>query len=74
MTDSVNLITDAISIALNGEFGDGYTNYTENVKQGLKEPCFFISVSTPPMNFSLGSGISGKISFAYSSSRLTSRI
>ena len=26
MTDSVNLITDAISIALNGEFGDGYTS------------------------------------------------
>lgn len=25
MTDSINLITDAISIALNGEFGDGYT-------------------------------------------------
>lgn len=60
MTDSVNLITDAISIALNGEFGDGYTNYTENVKQGLKEPCFLFSVSTPPMNFSLGSGILGK--------------
>ena len=73
MTDSVNLITDAISIALNGEFGDGYTNYTENVKQGLKEP-FLFSVSTPPINFSLGSGISGKIRFAYSSFRLTSRI
>lgn len=54
MTDSVNLITDAISIALNGEFGDGYTNYTENVKQGLKEPCFFIFCINPTHELFLG--------------------
>lgn len=74
MTDSVNLITDAISIALNGEFGDGYTNYTENVKQGLKEPCFFIFCINPTHELFLGKRYSGKISFAYSFSRQTSRI
>lgn len=35
-------ITDGISIKLNELFGDGYNTYTENVKQGLQEPCFFI--------------------------------
>lgn len=35
-------ITDGILIKLNEMFGDGYKTYTENVKQGLQEPCFFI--------------------------------
>ncbi len=43
----INSIIAAISIALNKEFGDGYKNYTEEVKQGLEEPCFFISCINP---------------------------
>lgn len=43
----INAIIKAISIALNKEFGDGYTNYTEEIRQGLKEPCFFISCINP---------------------------
>ena len=39
----INSIIEAISIALNAEFGDDYTTYTEEQEQGLKEPCFFIS-------------------------------
>lgn len=35
-------ITDAIAKALYECFGDNYEIYTENVEQGLKEPCFFI--------------------------------
>lgn len=38
----INKITDGVSIKLNELFGDGYNTYTENVKQGLQEPCFFI--------------------------------
>lgn len=38
----INQIVDAISIKLNQVFGDGYKIYSDNVKQGLKEPCFFI--------------------------------
>jgi len=39
----INSIIEAISIALNAEFGDDFTTYTEKEEQGLKEPCFFIS-------------------------------
>ena len=37
-------IVDAVSVALNGEFGDDYEIYGEEMEQGLKEPCFFIAV------------------------------
>lgn len=40
----VNDIVNGISTALYSEFGAGYPIYTEEVKQGLKEPCFFIDV------------------------------
>lgn len=40
----VNSIIDAVSMALNGEFGDDYEIYGEEMEQGLKEPCFFIAV------------------------------
>ncbi len=43
----INSIIAGISIALNKEFGDGYKKYTEEVKQGLEEPCFFISCIHP---------------------------
>ena len=35
-------IANGISIKLNELFGDDYTIYTEDVRQGLEEPCFFI--------------------------------
>lgn len=38
-----NAIIDAVSISLAAEFGESYTIYTEEVKQGLTEPCFFLS-------------------------------
>lgn len=41
MADS---IIDAVSMALNGEFGDDYEIYGEEIEQGLREPCFFITV------------------------------
>lgn len=46
----INSIIEAISIALNAEFGDDYTTYTEEQEQGLKEPCFFISTLEPMHN------------------------
>jgi hypothetical protein len=46
----INSIIEAISIALNAEFGDDYTTYTEEQEQGLKEPCFFISTLEPTRN------------------------
>lgn len=46
----INSITGAIGISLNDEFGDNYTIYTESVKQGLKEPCFFIFCINPSNN------------------------
>lgn len=42
----VNNIINAISLKLNQVFGDTYTNYTESIWQGLKEPCFFIKLLT----------------------------
>ena len=39
----VNSIIEAISISLNEEFGDDYEVHMEEIKQGLKTPCFFIS-------------------------------
>lgn len=38
----INSIIEAISISLNGEFGDDYEIYTEEIEQDLKESCFFI--------------------------------
>lgn len=43
----VNNLIDGISIKLNQVFGDGVDIYSETVKQGLKEPCFFITVLNP---------------------------
>lgn len=39
----IKSIIDAMSEALNKEFGTDYKIYTEAVRQGLKAPCFFIS-------------------------------
>lgn len=40
-------VINGIAGALYGAFGDEHTIYTENVKQGFKEPCFYI-VSLQP--------------------------
>lgn len=39
----LNDIIDGISTNLNLAFGDEYEIYSENVEQGLTEPCFFIA-------------------------------
>ena len=43
----INKIIDGISQKLFQEFGGKYKIYTEEVKQGLKAPCFFIDVLEP---------------------------
>ena len=43
----INKIIDGISLKLNEEFNDEYKIYTEEVKQGLKTPCFFINALDP---------------------------
>lgn len=39
-------IITGIAKALTSEFGDKYTVYAEKVKQGLRKPCFFISLDS----------------------------
>ena len=50
----INAIIEAISIALNAEFGDGYEIHMEEIKQGLIEPCFFISCVNPTTDLFMG--------------------
>lgn len=50
----VNDLIDGISVKLNQVFGDGVRIYSESVKQGLKEPCFFIAVLNPTQNPIIG--------------------
>lgn len=46
----INSIIEAISVSLNKEFGNDYEIYMEEIKQGLKEPCFFIAYLNPTNN------------------------
>ena len=50
----INALIEAVSISLNGEFGDGYEIYMEEIKQDLTEPCFFISCINPASSLFLG--------------------
>lgn len=50
----VNNLIDGISIKLNQVFGDGKRIYSEPVKQGLKEPCFFIVSLNPSQTQAMG--------------------
>lgn len=50
----INAIIEAISMALNAEFGDNYEIHMEEIKQDLKEPCFFISCINPTSSLFLG--------------------
>ena len=43
----INDVITGISTALNAAFGDGYEIYREEIKQDMKEPCFFISIINP---------------------------
>jgi hypothetical protein len=54
MFEMINSIIEAISISLNEEFGDGYETHMEEIKQGLKEPCFFITCLNPTTELFLG--------------------
>lgn len=40
----ISVTLDAISKKLNENFGNEYTIYTENAKQGLNRPCFFVKL------------------------------
>lgn len=51
----IKAIIDGICLALNEEFGDDYTIYTDGVKQGLEEPCFSIVPINPNNSQFLGS-------------------
>ena len=50
----LNEIIKGISMALNTAFGDGYEIFRNNIEQGLKEPCFFISILKPEIIPMLG--------------------
>lgn len=51
----INSIIEAISIALNAEFNEkNYEFYMEEIKQDLKEPCFFIFCLEPTNELFLG--------------------
>ena len=50
----INSIVEAISCSLNKEFGDDYEIHNEEIKQGLKEPCFFIACLNPNNNLFFG--------------------
>jgi hypothetical protein len=54
MFEMINSIIEAISISLNEGFGDGYETHMEEIKQGLKEPCFFITCLNPTTELFLG--------------------
>lgn len=50
----INSIIIGISTALNAEFGERYEIFTEEIKQGLEEPCFFIACLKPTHKLFLG--------------------
>lgn len=45
----LNEIIKGTSIKLNTAFGDGHEIYSNDVEQGLSEPCFFIGVLKPEL-------------------------
>lgn len=49
-----NAIVEAISTALDAEFGEDYEIHMEEIKQGLKPPCFFIVSLNPTTELFLG--------------------
>ncbi len=51
---SSNKIIDGVCKALNDEFGNAYEVYTEDIRQGLKEPCFSVRLIAPANTQFLG--------------------
>ena len=51
---TIKELIDTIAEALFQEFGSDYEIYTENVEQGLTEPCFLIRCLNPTKNVFLG--------------------
>ncbi len=54
----IKSIIDAMSQAIYNEFGEDYCIYTENVKQGLITPCFFIFCKSTSEEEKLMAGVS----------------
>lgn len=50
----INDVITGVALKLNEYFGDGYRIYKNDVKQGLKEPCFFIVALAPSRTEQLG--------------------
>ncbi len=50
----INDIIKGVAKAIRNEFGENCRIYTDEVKQGLKEPCFFISTLNPQMKQVMG--------------------
>lgn len=50
----INQLITAIGKTLYEEFGDGYEIHMEEIKQGLKEPCFFVQCVNPTKELFLG--------------------
>lgn len=57
-------IIEGIASALDKEFGDSYTIYSESTEQGLQEPCFFISCVSPSVRRFLGNRFFRQSKFA----------
>ena len=51
---TLNKIIDGVCKALSDEFGAGYEIYTEDIKQGLEEPCFSVRLISPSTTQFLG--------------------
>ena len=51
----INKIVIGIAQALNGAFGDDYEIYSQEVKQGLQQPCFLIMLVNSERKDLLGS-------------------
>ncbi len=43
----ISQIVEAVSLALNKEFGDDYKIYAEEAEQDMENPCFFVICNTP---------------------------
>lgn len=50
----IDKLIKGISTALYNEFGDGYTIYDGELKQGMKKPCFFVLCVESAQNLFLG--------------------
>ena len=50
----INSIIEGITNAIYREFGNNYEIYTEEVEQGLQEPCFFVYCINPQNRIFLG--------------------